>query len=68
MVEFIERKGITMYRLAKDSNISPDTAYKFQDPRYLPSIKVVEKICDTYCVSPEELLQFVSNDCDRKEV
>lgn len=59
--DFVEQRGISIYRLAKDCNITTDTGYKFKDPYYLPSIRVLEKICDAYKVSPEKLLKVVSD-------
>jgi len=55
--EFTENKGITIYKFAKDVGISFNTGYRLSnDPTHLPSITVLEAICDYYKVDPNEII------------
>lgn len=55
--EFTENKGITTYRFAKEVGISFNTAYKLaNDSSHLPSITVLEAICDYYKVDPNKIV------------
>ena len=55
--EFTENKGITIYTFAKDVGISFNTGYRLSnDPDHLPSITVLEAICDYYKVDPNEII------------
>jgi transcriptional regulator with XRE-family HTH domain len=58
--EFTENKGITIYKFAKDVGISFNTGYRLSnDPTHLPSITVLEMICDRYGVQPGEIVELV---------
>ena len=55
--EFTENKGITIYKFAKEVGISFNTAYKLaNDSNHLPSITVLEAICDYYKVDPNKIV------------
>jgi len=55
--QFTENKGITVYRFIKDTGIAPNTGYKLaRDADHLPSITVLEAICDYYKVDPSEII------------
>jgi DNA-binding Xre family transcriptional regulator len=57
----VDSKGITVYRFRKDTGISQTTAYElYNNPQHLPSIKVIERICEAYQVQPNEIIQSVS--------
>jgi DNA-binding Xre family transcriptional regulator len=56
---FLEAKGISAYQFIKDTGIAPTTGYKLaKDPSHLPSIRVLEVICNTYKVQPGEILEW----------
>lgn len=58
--EFLEERGLSVYRFTKDVGISPTTAYALANtPEQLPSSTVLSKICDTYEVQPDKILVWV---------
>lgn len=57
--EFCDKRGITPYALGKKSGVSCQTVYRLTgDPLYLPSMPVVEKICEAFGVQPSELIKY----------
>lgn len=61
--EFLETRGITPYRFGKDVEISQTTAYALvNNPDQLPSSTVLSKICDTYKVQPNEVLEWMEGE------
>ena len=55
--EFTKNKGITIYKFAKDVGISFNTGYRLSnDPTHLPSITVLQAICDRYEIQPNEII------------
>ena len=57
---FLEKRQLSAYQFIKDTGIAPATGYKMaKDSSYLPSVRVLEVICDTYKVQPNELLEWV---------
>ncbi|MUH01119.1 helix-turn-helix domain-containing protein [Scytonema sp. UIC 10036] len=55
--QFIDERGITVYRFWQDTGVAQRTAYDlYNDPSALPNPSVLTKICDTYEVQPGELL------------
>jgi DNA-binding Xre family transcriptional regulator len=57
---FLEERNLTVYRFIQETGIAPATGYKLaQKSSYLPSIRVLEAICDKYRVQPGELLEWV---------
>ena len=55
--QFAKVKGISIYQFIKDTGISPTTGYALaRDPNHLPSIKVLELICDVYEVESNEFV------------
>ncbi len=62
---FLEAKGLSVYQFIKDTGIAPATGYKLaKKSNYLPSIRVLEVICDTYKVNPGEILEWVEDQKD----
>jgi DNA-binding Xre family transcriptional regulator len=56
---FLGERGITPYRFGKDVEISPTTAYALvNNPEQLPSSTVLSKICDTYKIQPNDVLEW----------
>jgi DNA-binding Xre family transcriptional regulator len=56
---FLDSRKITRYRFGKAVGISQTTAYTLYDnPDQLPSSTVLSKICDTYEVQPNEVLEW----------
>lgn len=54
---FLEERQISVYRFILDTGISPATGYKLaKNPKHLPSIGVLQSICDHYRVQPSEIL------------
>ncbi|TBR61308.1 DNA-binding protein [Westiellopsis prolifica IICB1] len=57
---FLEGKNLSAYQFIKDTGIAPATGYKLaKKSSYLPSIRVLEVICDTYKVQLSEILEWV---------
>jgi DNA-binding Xre family transcriptional regulator len=55
--KFIEERGISRYRFWQDTQLGRDTAYRLcNDPSYIPTGSVLDKICSTYKVQPGEFL------------
>ncbi|HLP92219.1 MAG TPA: helix-turn-helix transcriptional regulator [Nostocaceae cyanobacterium] len=60
--QFLDQKGITAYKFRKDVGIAQRTAYDlYNNPDQLPSSTVLSKICDTYKVQPNEILEWVES-------
>lgn len=57
---FLDKKGITPYRLWHDTGISRVTAYKlYNDENYVPGGDVLSLICDAYEIQPGTLIKRV---------
>ncbi|MEH1908887.1 MAG: helix-turn-helix transcriptional regulator [Nostoc sp.] len=57
---FLEARNLSAYQFIKDTGIAPATGYKLaKKPEYLPSIRVLEVICDTYKVQPGDIVEWV---------
>lgn len=60
---FLDARGITPYQFIKDTGIAPATGYKLaKNPDHLPSITVLQAICDRYEVQPSEIIYWIDND------
>ena len=58
--EFIESKGISVYKFRQDTGIAQRTAYDlYHDPNQLPNSNVMTKICDCYQIQPSEIIEWV---------
>ena len=58
--EFTEEKGITVYRFIQQTGIAMSTGYKLsQNPDQLPSMAVLQAICDRYEIQPNEIVYRV---------
>ncbi|WP_414572663.1 helix-turn-helix domain-containing protein [Nostoc sp. CCY 9925] len=61
--KFIEEKGISRYKFWQDTKLGRDTAYRLcNDPSYIPTGSVLDKICTTYKVQPGEFLVWLPDD------
>lgn len=61
--KFIEEKGISRYKFWQDTKLGRDTAYRLcNDPNYIPTGSVLDKICTTYKVQPGEFLVWLPDD------
>ena len=57
--KFIDQRGISRYRFWQDTNLGRDTAYRLcNDPSYIPTGAVLDKICSTYKMQPGEFLEW----------
>lgn len=57
--QFIQNRGITRYRFWQDTQLGRDTAYRLcNDPSYIPTGNVLDKICSTYKIQPGEFLEW----------
>ena len=57
---FLKSRSLTPYRFIQETGIATATGYKLAgDEAYLPSVKVLGVICDTYRVQPNEILEWV---------
>jgi DNA-binding Xre family transcriptional regulator len=55
--EFTEEKGITVYKFVQQTGIAMSTGYKLsQNPDQLPSMAVLQAICDRYEIQPNEIV------------
>ena len=58
--DFLRDRRLTVYQFIKETGIAPTTGYKLaRDPNHLPSIRVLETLCDHYQVEPGELIERV---------
>lgn len=61
--KFVDGRGISRYRFWQDTGLGRDTAYRlYNDPTYIPTGTVLEKICGTYKVQPGEILLWREDD------
>jgi DNA-binding Xre family transcriptional regulator len=61
--KFIEEKGISRYKFWQDTKLGRDTAYRLcNDPNYIPTGSVLDKICTTYRVQPGEFLLWLPDE------
>jgi len=61
--EFVDRRGLTAYQFIKETGIAPGTGYKlYKDSKHRPSPDVLEAICDTYEIQPNEILKWVKDE------
>jgi DNA-binding Xre family transcriptional regulator len=58
--EFTESKGLTIYKFVQQTGIAMSTGYKLsQNPSHLPSITVLQAICDRYEIQPNEIVYWI---------
>jgi DNA-binding Xre family transcriptional regulator len=58
--EFTESRGITIYKFVQQTGIAMSTGYKLsQDTNHLPSITVLQVICDRYEIQPNEIVYWI---------
>lgn len=54
----VDTKGISVYQFRKDTGIAQTTAYElYNNPKHLPSIRVLERICDAYNIQPNDVIE-----------
>jgi len=50
---------MTRYRFWQETGLGRDTAYRlYNDPTYIPTGQVLNKICSTYKIQPGEFLEW----------
>lgn len=65
--QLVEERGITRYRFWQDTKLSRATAYKLcDDPDYVPTGAILDKVCETYGVQPGDILFWVPGESDYK--
>ena len=58
--QFLNEQDISAYRFIDDTGISASTGYELaRNPDHLPSLKILERICDTYQKPPEVFIEWV---------
>ena len=58
--EFTEARGITIYKFIQQTGIAMSTGYKLsKNPNQLPSIAVLQAICDRYEIQPNEIIYWI---------
>lgn len=63
--EFLASRGLSAYQFIKDTGIAPTTGYKLaKDESHLPSIRVLEVMCDRYQVQPGEFIEWVDREVE----
>lgn len=66
--KFLDSRGITRYRFMKDVGIAQGTAYSLYDnPDQLPASTVLSKICDTYQIQPNEIIEWIPGEVVENE-
>ena len=57
----VDSKGISVYKFRQETGISSTTAYElYNNPKHLPSIRVLERVCEAYELQPNDVLEIVS--------
>lgn len=60
--QFVDSKQISVYQFRKDTNIAQRTAYDlYNNPDQLPNATVLRKICDSYEIQPNEILEWIKD-------
>jgi transcriptional regulator with XRE-family HTH domain len=58
--KFLREREISAYRFIEDTGVSPSTGYELaRNPDHLPSLKILEAICDTYQQPPEVFIEWI---------
>ncbi len=59
----VDSRGISVYRFRQETGMSATAAYElYNNPKHLPSLKNVERICEAYKLQPNDLLEIVSQE------
>ena len=59
--QLVDSRGISVYQFRKETKISMSTAYElYNNSKHLPSIRVLEKICDAYRLQPNDVIEMVN--------
>jgi len=62
LTELLEEKGVTLYRLAKETDLAYSTLHKFSNGRTVSiDFRVLDLICETLNCQPGDLLVRVPN-------
>ena len=57
LTELLEKKGVTLYRLAKETDLAYSTLHKFSNGRTVSvDFRVLDLICETLNCQPGDLL------------
>jgi len=61
--EFVDSRGISVYRFMQDTGMSQPTAYDLYNiPSKIPTGDTLDKICRAYRVQPGALLRYVEDE------
>lgn len=60
----LSQKGWSLYRLAKESGVPYSTLSNIVHRHSNPSIATLEKICDAFCISPNDLIAGTEKTCE----
>ncbi|MDJ0650660.1 MAG: helix-turn-helix transcriptional regulator [Xenococcaceae cyanobacterium MO_188.B19] len=56
----VDSQKISVYKFRQETGISSTTAYElYNNPKHLPSIRVLERICQAYDLQPNDVLEMV---------
>jgi DNA-binding Xre family transcriptional regulator len=59
LMELLNQQGTTRYRFWQDTGLSRATAYRLcDDPNYIPTGDVIEKICRAYGWQPGDFIVY----------
>lgn len=59
--EFLDERGMSAYAFIKETGIGETTGYKLaKDSSHLPSIRVLEALCETFQVQANEFVVWES--------
>lgn len=53
----IEKKNWTLYRLAKESGVSPSVLYELSNKKYGPNIEILIKFADALGTTVDEIVR-----------
>lgn len=63
--QFLKAQNISAYRFIEDTGVSPSTGYELaRNPDHLPSLRVLEQICDTYQKPPEVFIEWIPKEAN----
>ncbi len=62
--KLLSKNGWSLYRLAKESGVPYSTLSNIVHRHSNPSITTLEKICDAFCISPNDLIAGTEKTCE----
>ena len=61
--EFLQERQLSAYQFIRDTGISETTGYELaRNPKHLPSIASIGRICQKYQIQPSEIIVWSGED------